>query len=100
MPRKGVDLETLYKHTMSQEIARKYPELIDYAMNAFAQETAKINVGLLLVDDPNEREKLEVIKKILLEIGRSIWIAQSSEITQLGLLLGVPIKEASLKGRK
>jgi len=100
MPKKRFDLETFYRHTMSQELARKNPDLADYAMNLYGQQIAMVNVALKLVDDPEERMQLEVVKEVLMEIGRSLWIAQASELTNLGLALGTPIKEASLKGRK
>jgi len=100
MPKRSFDLETYYRHTMSQELARKYPFLSDYACNVYAQQIAMIDAILEVIEDPEERENLQTLRKILLKVGSALWTMQATELTNLGLKLGTPMKEASLKGRK
>jgi len=100
MPKRTFDLETYYRHTMSQELARKYPFLSDYACNVYAQQIAMIDAILEVIEDPEERENLQTLRKILLKVGSALWTMQATELTNLGLKLGSPIIEASLKGRK
>jgi|Deesub1362B_J571_1020462.scaffolds.fasta_scaffold15594_2 hypothetical protein len=99
MPKKGFDLETYYRHTMSQELARKIPYLSDYACNVYAHQIAMID-AILEVADPEEKENLQTLREILLKVGSALWVMQATELTNLGLKLGTPIKEASLKGRE
>jgi len=100
MPKRSFDLETYYRHTMSQELARKIPYLSDYACNVYAQQIAMIDAILEVVEDSEERENLKTLRNILLKVGSALWTMQATELTNLGLKLGTPMKEASLKGRK
>jgi len=59
-----------------------------------------IDAILEVVEDPEERENLQTLRKILLKVGSALWTMQATELTNLGLKLGTPMKEASLKGRK
>ena len=98
MPKRSFDLETYYRHTMSQELARKESRLSQYACNSYAQQIAMLEI-LQKFADPEDKEDLQILKEILIEVGSALWIMQASELTNLGLRLGSPTKEASLKGR-
>ena len=91
MPKRRHDLADYYLQTLAQEIAKKYPEVTDYACNVFADRIAQLDFikdicGEDLSDE--DKETLEILRSFYKHIGTAMWFMQAGELTNLGAKLG------------
>lgn len=94
MSKRQRDITEYYLQTLSQQIAKRFPYLADYACNVFADKIALIDFLLEFFDDPEVRDALLVIRKRLKLQGEALWFMQAGELTNLGLKLGSTIRES------
>ncbi|MEM1590275.1 MAG: hypothetical protein QW175_07645 [Candidatus Bathyarchaeia archaeon] len=94
MSKRHREIADYYLQTLAQQVARKYPYLTDYACNVYADKLAQLDVIIELADDPEEKEVLETVRKIVKRQGEALWFMQAGELTNLGLKLGSSLREA------
>ena len=99
MSKRSRDITEYYIQTLSQQLAKKFPYLSDYACNVYADKLAQIDFMLEFLDgnDPEEKELKDMLllfrKRIKLQ-GEALWFMQAGELTNLGLKLGSTIRES------
>lgn len=94
MSKRSRDLTDYYLQTLSQQVAKKYPYLTDYACNINADKLAQLDLMIEMLDDPEIREILNIARQVVKRQGEALWFMQAGEITNLGLKLGSVIRES------
>jgi hypothetical protein len=97
MPKRRLDLADYYLQTLAQEIAKKYPEVSDYACNVYADRIAQLDFimdvcGDMLLEE--DLETLEVLRVFYKHVGTAMWFMQAGELTNLGAKLGSRMVQA------
>ena len=89
LPKKRWDIEIQNLMTLSQQLAKKEPQLVDYACNVFADQISTIDIYLAMNKDDQELcEILNAIREQLKIKGRAKWINGADILTNLGLFVG------------
>ena len=97
MPRRHRDLTDYYLQTLAQEVAKKYPEVSDYACNVYADRIAQLDFIMDVCADmlsEEDLETLEVLRVFYKHVGTAMWFMQAGELTNLGAKLGSRIVQA------
>jgi len=97
MARRHRDLADYYLQTLAQEIAKKYPEVSDYACNVYADRIAQLDFIMDVCGDmlsEEDLETLEVLRAFYKHVGTAMWFMQAGELTNLGAKLGSRIVQA------
>jgi len=96
MPRRHRDLADYYLQTLAQEVAKKYPEVSDYACNVYADRIAQLDFIMDVCGDISEEdlETLEVLRVFYKHVGTAMWFMQAGELTNLGAKLGSRMVQA------
>jgi len=77
-------------HAISRELSKKYPELIDYALNKHAYVLALLRAFKKLDFNKSLADNLEIVLK---EVGNAKAIMETDVLTQLGLKAGARVRE-------
>ena len=97
MPRKR-DVADYYLQTLAQAVARKYPEITDYACNVYADRIAQLDliIGILKAEgvSKSEIEEIQTVREYYKKLGTALWFMQAGELTNLGAKLGSKIVES------
>ena len=97
MPRKR-DVADYYLQTLAQAVARKYPEITDYACNVYADRIAQLDLIIEILKaegvSKSEIEEIQTVRKYYVKLGTALWFMQAGELTNLGAKLGSKIVES------
>ena len=97
MPKKR-DVADYYLQTLAQAVARKHPEITDYACNVYADRIAQLDLFIEALKEEgapkSEIEKVEAARECYVKLGTALWFMQAGELTNLGAKLGSKIVES------
>jgi len=78
--------------TLAQKLIQKHSrrDLQDYACNVEARKVALIDVCLeLFKEEKDFTQWLKMVRDFLMKTGEALWVMHSSELTNLGMKVGV-----------
>jgi hypothetical protein len=96
MPKRR-DITDYYIQTLAQQVARKFPEVTDYACNVYADRVAHLDIVIDVLKregvSESELQKVRDVRQYYVKIGTALWFMQSGELSNLGAKLGSKIVE-------
>lgn len=100
--KKKYDIEMQTLQTLSQKLAAKMPQLVDYACNLNADKLALIDryITALKDEDPELAAELESIREELKTTGEALWIMHADVLTNLGLKVGKTGMSDAITGKR
>jgi hypothetical protein len=93
------DIEMQTLQTLSQKLSNKMPNLQDFAVNAYADKIASIDLYLSLYSDDEKLVKeLSILRNHYVLLGRALYIKRADVLTNLGLAVGVTGIKPAING--